>query len=413
MTKRDENGMGMFRFGVISPLLSESEEPLCKRFERIAAEVRALPNGTLRQFSPATIEDWYYDYRNYGFEGLVNPVRSDKGRISVSEEIVAMVDDLLKAMPAMKGTNVIRRLDEAGLRPGGKPSDSTIHRYLRRVRPLFKEEKAKERKAFEAPFAGYMYQTDIMYGPHVMVRQPNGRYHKKQTYLIAVIDDHSRLICHAEFFVAQGLNEYLKVLEQSVLKRGIPERIYCDNGKVFLSDQVKRIGAEIGTRIIHTKVRDAAAKGKIERWFRTVRNQFLENHVGVDKLKELNAAFFKWVEGYNQRRHSGIGCTPMEKWLRSPRSPRILSDSFSTDDVFWLETTRMVKKDGTFSLNTVRYETNYTLAGQKVTIRYDSQSTSGVRVYHDGSFIGLSHPLDAGENNNLPRNTKHSDPRNQ
>ena len=66
MMTNDAKGMGMFRFGVISPLLSESDEPLCSRFERIAAEVRALPNGSLRQFSPATIEDWYYDYKNYG-----------------------------------------------------------------------------------------------------------------------------------------------------------------------------------------------------------------------------------------------------------------------------------------------------------------------------------------------------------
>ena len=410
MTKNDSNGMGMFRFGVINPLLSESDEALCKRFERIAAEVRTLPNGTLRQFSPATIEDWYYDYKNYGLEGLVNPARSDKGRISVSEDIIAAVDEFLKAKPKMKGTNIIHRLDKRELRHEGKPSDSTIHRYLRRVRPLFTEKKAKERKAFEGPFAGYLYQTDIMYGPHVMVRQPNGRYHKKQTYLIAVIDDHSRLICHAEFFITQTLMDYLKVLEQSILKRGIPERIYCDNGKVFLSDQVKRIGAEIGTRIIHTKVRDAAAKGKIERWFETVRSQFLENHEDIDRLKELNTEFFEWVETYNQRKHSGIGCTPMEKWLRSPRSPRILSDSFTTDDIFWLETTRKVKKDGTFSLNSVRYETNYTLAGQKVTVRYNSQSTSGIRVYHDGSFIGLSFPLDVTGNNGLPRNTKYSDP---
>lgn len=412
MMADDSNGMGMFRFGVISPLLSESDEPLLARFERIAAEVRALPNGTLRQFSPATIEDWYYDYKNYGMHGLINPARSDKGRISVSEDIIAAIAEFLKARPKMKGTNIMQRLDERGLRPEGKPSDSTIHRYLRRVRPLFKEEQGKERKAFETPFAGYLYQTDIMYGPHVMVRQPNGRYHRKQTYLIAVIDDYSRLICHGEFFITQTLMDYLKVLEQSILKRGIPERIYCDNGKVFLSDQVKRIGAEIGTRIIHTKVRDAAAKGKIERWFETVRSQFLENHEEINSLNELNSALFRYIGTYNQREHSGIGCTPMEKWLRSPRSPRILSDSFATGDIFWLETTRMVKKDGTFSLNARRYETNYTFAGRKVTIRYNAQPASGIRVYHDGSFIGLSFPLDANANNGLPRNTKYSAPQN-
>jgi len=408
----DTNGMAMFRFGVISPLLSESDDPLCRRFERVAAEVRTLPNGTLRQFSPATIEDWYYDYRKYGFGGLVNPARSDKGCIRViSPEIMEAIDEILKERPRLKGTNIIRRLDERNLRSDGEPSDSSVYRYLRKARPQFLTQKPKERKAFEAPFAGYLYQTDIMYGPHVMVRQPNGRYQKKQTYLIAVIDDYSRLICHGEFFTTQGLLEYLHVLEQSILKRGIPERIYCDNGKVFLSDQVKRIGAEIGTRVIHTKVRDAAAKGKIERWFQTVRTQFLENHETINRLDKLNSALFNWVETYNQSKHSGIGCTPMEKWLKSPRPPRILSDSFNTDDIFWLETTRVVKKDGTFSLNSVRYETNYTLAGQKVTVRYNSQTTSGIRVYHDDAFISLSFPLDATANNNLPRNTKYSDPK--
>ncbi len=208
MMKNDANGMGMFRFGVISPLLSESDEPLRSRFERIAAEVRTLPNGTLRQFSPATIEDWYYDYRNYGFEGLVNPARSDKGCIrALSPEIMEVIDGILKERPRLRGTNVLRRLDEGGLRPDGEPSDSSIYRYLRKARPQFSLQKQKERKAFEGPFAGYLYQTDIMYGPHVMVRQPNGRFHKKQTYLIAVIDDYSRLICHGEFFIAQGLME--------------------------------------------------------------------------------------------------------------------------------------------------------------------------------------------------------------
>ena len=402
--KNDAKGMGMFRFGVISPLLSESSDPLRLRFKRIAQQVFVLPNGTNRQFSPGTIEDWYYDYRKYGFAGLVNPSRRDKGMIrALSADLMGTIDEILKEKPRLRGINVIRRLDERGLRPGGEPSESSVYRYLRKARPKFAVEKGKERKAFEAPFAGCIYQTDIMYGPHTMVRQPNGRFQKKQTYLIAIIDDYSRLICHGEFFTAQGLMEYLCVLEQAILKRGIPDKIYCDNGKVFLSDQVKRIGAEIGTRVIHTKVRDAAAKGKIERWFQTVRSSFLENNETIDRLGRLNAAFFKWVESYNQSKHSTIGCTPMEKWLRSPRSPRMLTEAFSTGDLFWLETTRVVKKDGIFSLNSTRFETNYTLAGQKVTIRYNGQHPTAVRVYHDDTFIGISYPLDATGNNGLPR----------
>ena len=402
--KKDVNGMGMLRFGIISPLLSESDDILRRRFEKVADHIFTLPSGTLRQFKSSTIEDWYYDYQKYGFDGLINPERKDKGTIRIiSPEIMKAIDEILKEMPRLKGKNVIRRLDKQDLRSDGKPSDSSIYRYLKKVRLSHMPCSSKERKAFEAPYAGYMYQTDIMYGPYVMVRQPNGRYRKKQTYLIAVIDDYSRLMCHAEFFTTQGLMEYLNVLEKVMFKRGIPERIYCDNGKVFLSSQVKRIGAEVGMRVIHAKVRDAAAKGKIERWFKTVRDHFLDDLGKVDRLEKLNSAFFAWVEGYNQRNHSSIGCSPMEKWLKSPKSPRIISESLDTEDLFWLEEERLVRKDGTFNLNTIRFETNYTYVGKKVTIRYNSQDLSRVNVYYDGAYIGSSYPLDAAANNNIPR----------
>ena len=101
--------------------------------------------------------------------------------------------------------------------------------------------------------------------------------------------------------------------------------------------------------------------------------------------------------------HSSLGCTPIEKWLHRPKQPRILPETADTDDLFWLELTRKVKKDGTFSINRIRYETNYTLAGQKVTVRYHSQDPSRVHVYYEDQFIGVSFPLDPVANNNLPR----------
>lgn len=396
--------MGMLRFGVISPLLSDDPEPLKSRIEQLAARVWTLPNGTLRQFSAATIEDWYYDYGVHGIDALIKPARKDKDtHRTLSEELCGAVDEILKEAPRLRGSNIIARLDELGLRLDG-PSDATIYRYIRKVRPLHVAEK-QERKAFEAPYAGYLYQTDIMYGPFLPFRQPNGRTAKKQTYLIAIIDDHSRIICHAEFFFSQTLMDYLTVLERALRKRGCPDKIYCDNGKVFLSAQVKRIGAQIGTRIVHCAVRDSAAKGKIERWFLTCRTAFLEplQFEKISTLDQLNSRFVVWVEKYNTTVHSSLKCTPMQKWLQSPKHPRILSQTLDTSDLFWLETTRQVKKDGTFSVNGLLYETTYTLAGHKVTVRLNSQDSSKVHVYYEGEFVGVSYPLDPGANHNLPR----------
>jgi len=269
--------MGMFRFGVISPLLSEDSRPLGHRIKELAKRVWTLPNSSLRQFSAGTIEDWYYDYSNYGINALIHPPRKDKGtHRTLNQEICAFVEETLKEAPRFKGSNLITRIDSKNLRTDGVPSDATIYRYIRKVRPLYTAENKQERKAFEAPHAGCLYQTDIMYGPFLPVLQSNGRMAKKQTYLIAIIDDYSRLICHGEFFLSESLMDYLTVLEKAFRKRGCPDKVYCDNGKVFLSEQVKRIGAQVGTRIVHCAVRDSAAKGKIERWFLTCRTQFLE-----------------------------------------------------------------------------------------------------------------------------------------
>lgn len=199
---------------------------------------------------------------------------------------------------------------------------------------------------------------------------------------------------------------YIHTLEQAIRKYGIPNRIYCDNGQVFLSPQIKRIGAHIGTRIIHTKVRDAAAKGKIERWFLTVRNRFLNGTLPTKKVKtleQLNDLFNIFVSDYNQSLHTSIDSTPLQRWLQSPQIPRLLKEDIHSVDLFMLEIERKVKKDGTFSVNNILFETNYAYVGKKVRIRYNSQDISKVYVYSGKEFLGISFPLNRQGNNHVPR----------
>ncbi len=410
MNEEHARKMGYLRFGVISPLLSQDDPRSLKaRIEEQANKIWTLPNGRLRQFTADTIEDWYYDYRKGGIDALINPPRRDKGTYRVmSEELCTYIDRILREHPALKSSNIIRLMDKNTMRLNGCPSDATIFRYIGTVRPFHIRKTAQERLAFEAPYAGNLYQTDIMYGPHLIVRQPSGRNRKAPTYLLGIIDDYSRLICHAQFFLSQDLPVYLNVLETAIRKRGIPDKIYCDNGKVFLARQVKSLEAQIGCRIVHTRIRDAAAKGKIERFFGTVRAQFLQlaEVEKVTTLDDLNRRFFQWVEEYNHRKHSSLNCSPMKKWLESPRLPRLLPDTPVNDHIFLLETRRRVKKDGTFSLLGKRYEINYVYAGKKISVRYDNRDRTRVHVYLDDNYIGLAVILDPGSNNNLPRNYK-------
>ena len=398
--------MAYFRYMVISPLLSDDGRLRKVRIQELADRCWTLPCGRIRQFSYKTIAEWFYNYTKHGFESLVTSPRSDRGEHRrIPDEVCEAIDILIKRYSKMKNCNIIRLLEQKGLLEDG-PSQSSLYRYLKRIRPSLAQP-ASERRAFEAPHAGDLYQTDIMYGPKMSLLCQDGRYRRQDTYLVAIIDDYSRLICHAEFFFKQDIMAYIHTLEQAIRKYGIPNRIYCDNGQVFLSPQIKRIGAQIGTRIVHTKVRDAAAKGKIERWFLTVRNRFLNGILPENKVKtleDLNELFALFVAEYNsQRVHSSIDSTPLQRWLQSPQIPRLLKEDIHSADLFMLEIERKVKKDGTFSVDKILFETNYAYVGKKVRIRYNSQDISKVYVYSDKEFLGVSFPLNRQGNNHVPR----------
>jgi hypothetical protein len=214
---------------------------------------------------------------------------------------------------------------------------------------------------------------------------------------VAVIDDHSRLLCEGRFFFTQGMEAWLEVLRSACCRRGIPEKLYCDNAQVFTSPQIKRIGAVLGTRVLHAPVRDGAAKGKIEAFFRGTRSRFLDalQLEGMPRdLHALNRAFAAWNEThYNRAVHSAHGLTPLQRWIEGARRLRTLNTE-EADELFLFETERTVKKDGTFSLKALRFETDASLAGQRVLVRYDPITLTRVDVWFEGLFRGRATPLD-------------------
>jgi len=196
--------MAYFRYMVISPLLSDDGRLRKTRIQELAENCWTLPCGRIRQFSYKTIADWFYNYNKHGFESLVTTPRSDRGEHRcIPDAVCEGIDVLIKQYPNMKNCNVIRILEQKGLLESG-PSKSSLYRYLKRIRPALSHS-TSERRAFEAPHAGDLYQTDIMYGPKLSLLCADGRYRQQDTYLVAIIDDYSRLICHAEFFLRQDI----------------------------------------------------------------------------------------------------------------------------------------------------------------------------------------------------------------
>ncbi len=410
MLEKENERIAIFRHGVIASLFCEQEKSLKSKIEEKSKIPMILPNGTFGMIARSTIEKWYYAYKLDGFNGLDLKERKDKGLSrDISENVIQEIDKLLTKQGTYKTSNIIRDLRCQENLIKELSSNSTIYRYVKQIRSRYtNKDKGQERLAFEALNSGDLWQTDIMYGPYIYT-DINGRYKKCQTYLIAILDDHSRLIVHGEFFLSQKVEDYASTLKSAILKRGIPIKLYCDNGKVFLSSQIKRIAGKLGVLILHTKVRDAAAKGKIERFFRTVRDKFLQPLYmqGLPKtIDELNSSFWSWLEtDYHQCFHTGIKMKPIEKWLMSSDKIRLIpANKEYTSFLFHAE--RKVRKDGTFSLNGKIYETIFVLANKKVDIEYDAINNLNVYVSYEKTDYGKATILDKHVNNNLPRKNK-------
>ena len=219
-----------FRFGVISPLLSpEADRTLAEALAEQSARTWTLPDGRQRRYAAGTIEEWLYRYRRGGFEALVDAPRRDCGTFpGVPEKLAEAALALFAEHPGVRTAAAYGHLRGTGLILDGRPSRSTFYRWAAEARPARGEPGAgqRERRAFEAGWSGALWQADIMYGPSVPCRGRDGRRRQAPTYLVAVLDDYSRLLCEGRFFHVQTLEAWLEVLRAACCRRGIPEKLY-------------------------------------------------------------------------------------------------------------------------------------------------------------------------------------------
>ena len=232
---------------------------------------------------------------------------------------------------------------------------------------------------------------------------------KRKAYLIAFIDDATRIIPYATFTHAENTATFLPVFKQAILRRGLPARLYVDNGANFRSQQLALVCAKLGVALIHARPYQPQGKGKIERWFRTVRAQLLA-HLGADdtaSLETLNRKLWAFVEGeYHHAPHRGLdGQTPLERWAQSADEVRYPEPTLDLDELFLFEAKRRVQKDRTLSLHGAVYEVDAALIGENVTVRYDPAAPPGraVEIWHDGLHVQLAKPLDAYANAHVKR----------
>jgi len=378
-----------------------------QRIKTVSEQTFLDEDGHAHRFTWRTISTWLYRYRIDGTTAMINKTRSDKGKTrKVSPE--QLLEAIEKVLPKFRGKSynkalIYRTCIEEGLLRRDEVAPNTFSRLVNEHELLKPESevKSKRRLAFAKAFANQCWQADTLFGPYVK----NGTT-KTQVKLIAFIDDASRLICHGEFFFADNIANLITAFQTAIYKRGIPEQLYVDNGSNYASLEISNICTRIGTLLCHTPVRDGAAKGKIERFFRTVRAQFLAKELDLSSLTALNQQFLLWVEkDYNCRVHSTLEMKPIDRFGMDLKRVRFLSPERAGDELFYIEKERNVLADNTFRLNSTRYEAPADLHSRKIQVRFNRHDSgkSPVIVYYKGHRIGAATPLDFTANDRAPQ----------
>jgi putative transposase len=372
-----------------------------ERIHNVAAMTFLDEEGHPRQFTWRTIQTWHYRYKNYGITGMTHQPRKDKGHVRkvTPEELLEAINAARPHFHDKRSNKraLYRFCVEKGLLHPDRIAQTTFYRFIREYQLLAPEnDDNRKRLAFSMKFANQLWQADTMFGPYV---DAGGL--RKQAKLIAFLDDASRVLCHGEFFFDENTDTLVQAIRAAFYKRGIPEQLLVDNGSIYSSQEITLICARVGCILRHTAVRDAAAKGKIERFFRRVRDQFLIQKLELSSLEILNRQFTHWVErDYNASAHDAIGMKPIDRFGIDLARVRFLAPSEHNDELFFAAAVRKVKKDNTFSFSGRRYETPADLRDKEIQLRYDRHRTDAVAVviYHKGQRIGAARLLDAVAN---------------
>lgn len=410
--------LALFRLSVLGPLASRGElkHGEVKAIVReLASKTYNIPNSRRVHLSIDTILRWYYDWKRGGIEALAPQARHDKGSTQITDDVQAALLQLKKDNPARSINTLIMMLESQGIVAKNKLARATVHRFLQQQKlskRINADENTIERRAFVAQHAGDIWHGDVMHGPSIQT--PDGM---RKTYLVSLLDDASRLIAHSAFCLGETALDIEGVLKQAVLKRGLPYKLIIDNGPAYRSNTLQAICAILEIRLIYCRPYEPEGKGKLERFHRTFREQFL-NEINIDKivgLHELNDRLWAWIEHvYHRREHAGLdkGKTPLDRWRDDLVHVRSLGlKANNVDNIFYHRVERTVKKDGTVSWEGMLFEVPYEQAGEKIQLVIDPHANKALRIESEfGDDLGAVTPLDKHANLNRKRQRPHSAP---
>jgi transposase InsO family protein len=404
MDQEMRRAVSLFRFGIISSLVSRKGMSRGEQEARIRQIVEAtweLPGSTRSSIARSTVLRWLSLYQRSGeqLESLEPQPRRDRNAsraldLELQASLIALrKENLSISLPVFVKIARARGIVD----PDRPPSKDSLYRLFKREGIEKDTRLPEDRRRFETELSNDLWQSDCMHGPRIT---HEGKLHK--VYLFAVIDDHSRLITNARFYLAESLECYRDCLIGAFEKRGLPRRLYVDNGSAFRSNALKYACARLGVALIHSRPYIPQGRGKIERFFLTVRKQFIPLLPDELTLERLNELLIQWIsDDYHARAHSSTGQTPLERYLSQVHLIR--SAPKDLRDYFRIPVRRKVDKDRTVTLDGRLYEAPVGLMGKTVTLLYHTEDPQRVEIWHDEQSAGFLVPLDQAINSRIRR----------
>ncbi len=374
--------IALFRFSLIAPILNNTypNKTVKEYLQEICAKQYASPLGLKKDYAPATVKEWLRLYKIKGIDGLYPRNRTDKGQSRIiKNRIKDIIVDLKMKNPVRSAKSIYQEIVVKNIVKPSEVSLSTVQRYIKNI-DVNSTKTIKDRRAFEFENANDCWQSDISVGPYLII---NGIKHK--TFIVAFLDDASRLLVSCKAFESDNLISVLTVFKDAIAKRGVPKKVFFDNGKVYRSGQMELICASLGCALCYAEPYSPQSKGKIERWFQTLQKQWqqLIDTSSFGSIDELNESLNSYVEAqYNCGYHSGIKAKPIEKFLSNSKNLKLLSQQ-ELRNVFLYRVNRKVKNDSTVSIDSQLYEVKSKYIGTRINIRYDPTSDEEAFIFSE------------------------------
>jgi|GEM_PF-1199501 len=389
----DFSEMALWRFAIIGSLIhgNLTGSTMQECLQKIAAVEYRDPKNRLVTVNQETLRKWLYRYNSGGIAGLEDQERSDKGHTLIPKNITDEIIKLRQEHARWTLAILFKKLRTEKIWNGLNPSISALYRFAK-VSNLGRSGTKDQGvyRAFAFDDFGQLWIADFLHGPKLRFGKE-----KRKVYLHAILDDATRYIVSADFFLSEGAEPMMSDLKNAIRRHGLPLLFYSDNGSAYKSRCLKVVGARLKIGTPHSPPFRPQGRAKIERFFGTVRQQFLDVQ-DFQTFEEIRTAFQIWLAEYHQGNHKGIGCSPLQKRMQVNSVCRPLPELANIDPLFYMERRCMVQKTGIIQLKKRRYEVpKNCLPGIRVKVYYDNENLSKV-------FIGPDYipafPLDLSKN---------------